>query len=294
MTEKEITSHYKIAAEKILEFLHERLGFQLWAVTRTYNDHWIMLVTKDNGYHVKDGDVFVWSDSFCSRMVQSKGPQIAPRVKDIPEYVSAPIGTEFPIASYIGMPLKKDDGSLFGTLCAIDPVEHPDSLLDELPLIKLFSELLEQLLQADMKTAELLDRLENAQLTMGKDPVTQLNNQATWDLLMIKEQKRCDELGSSALIIILNIDNGVSLSKVAQYLKDIFRSTDIEAYMGNNCFAVLAIEIDNLFNEEFISRIIQSFIAENITGKIGWAEHDPRNTLKETQVIAEKNMMPIT
>jgi len=34
----------------VLAFLHRRLGFDLWMVTRTEGDNWIVLQTEDHGY----------------------------------------------------------------------------------------------------------------------------------------------------------------------------------------------------------------------------------------------------
>ena len=298
--ESEITAHFRVAAKKILTFLHKRLGFQLWAVTRSYNDHWIMLVTEDNGYNVKDGDVFVWSDSFCSRMVHAKGPQITPKVKDVPEYMSAPIGKEYPTSSYIGIPLKQEDGTLFGTLCAIDPAEKPDSIVNEAPLIHLFAELLSQLIDADMKTQKFMSDIELVKLKTELDPDTGLYNSNAWDIYIAKEQKRCDTFGSPALILLIKLDHTVDsteeadhLKKIAAYIKNIFRASDIVAYLGGNTYAVLAVEIDSLLIKEFISRIQQSFIAKNISASMGWAEHDPEKKLTETQLRAENNLKPL-
>ncbi len=51
------------------------------------------------------GDVFAWSDSFCSRMVRGLGPRVAPVSEDVPAYRDAPIGRQVPIGAYVGVPL---------------------------------------------------------------------------------------------------------------------------------------------------------------------------------------------
>ena len=299
MDNNEISIHFKTAANKILHFLHERFGFQLWSITRVNGNHWVMLVTRDDGYNVEDGDMFVWSDSFCFRMVQSLGPQIAPRVKEIEAYASAPINKDLPISAYIGVPLKLDDGRLFGTLCAIDPVEQPDSLKDELPLISLFAELISQIIQADMKTQKLINEVELARLNSYREPTTNLYNSEAWNILLAKEQERCDVFSSPAMILIIKVNDtrknetNYLLEKISDYLNKIFRLSDIKAYLGNNTFAVLAIEIDHELTEDFITRIQCTLTSEKIPVDIGWAEHDPKNRLIETQAIAEKNISPL-
>ena len=59
----DLTSHdFESAGRSILEFLHKRFGFDLWMVTRTDGDNWIVLQTEDHGYGVKPGTVFRWAD----------------------------------------------------------------------------------------------------------------------------------------------------------------------------------------------------------------------------------------
>ena len=65
---------FQEASEAVLNHLHEILGFDLWMVTRTEGEDWIVLQAADQGYGVSKGDVFRWTDSFCSRMVEGLGP----------------------------------------------------------------------------------------------------------------------------------------------------------------------------------------------------------------------------
>ena len=53
-------------------------------------------------------------------MVLGKGPRIAPDSKDS-LYAEAGINKLVDINAYIGQPLFNEDGSIFGTLCAVDP-----------------------------------------------------------------------------------------------------------------------------------------------------------------------------
>ena len=118
-------SDFYDAAYSSLDFLQEKLPFGLWMFTRANEetDEWAVIASADRKYGVQDGDVFKWSDSFCSRMVKGLGPCIAPCSDDIEAYRDAPIRQKLDIRSYIGIPLKKADGEFFGTLCAIDNEE---------------------------------------------------------------------------------------------------------------------------------------------------------------------------
>lgn len=83
---------FNTAALTVLGYLHERLRFDLWIVTRTEGSDWIILQANDQGYGIKAGDVLSWTDSFCSRMVNSAGPRIAPCSDEVAAHIEAPIG----------------------------------------------------------------------------------------------------------------------------------------------------------------------------------------------------------
>ena len=76
-------SNFQEAVQAVLESLHERLGFQLWMFTRVEGEDWIVLEAADYGYGVSSGNVFQWSDSFCSRMVRGEGPRVTPNSQPI-------------------------------------------------------------------------------------------------------------------------------------------------------------------------------------------------------------------
>ena len=121
---------FNAAGEQVLKYLHNHLGFGLWMITRTEGNDWIVLQTEDHGYGIQPGHVFNWEDSYCSQMVQGKGPRIAPNSEEIKLYAEPKINNIADIKAYIGHPLINEDGSLFGTLCAIDPSPQPKKIED--------------------------------------------------------------------------------------------------------------------------------------------------------------------
>jgi GAF domain-containing protein len=116
---------FTAASGAVLELLRDRFGFALWTITRAAGEDWILLSVQDEGYGIRSGDVFRWSDSMCSRMVAGLGPNVAGDVSLIPAYAEAPITGQLDIGAYIGVPLTRPDGTVFGTMCAIDPAPCP-------------------------------------------------------------------------------------------------------------------------------------------------------------------------
>ena len=145
---------FQDAGEAVLKFLHQHFGFDLWMITRVEGQDWIVLQSEDHGYDIRPGQVFQWADSFCSHMVAGKAPRIAPRSEEIPLYATAPINQQVCIKSYIGQPLLKEDGSLFGTLCAIDPETKSEAIVQDMQLVELLGQLLSSILQAELRQSE--------------------------------------------------------------------------------------------------------------------------------------------
>lgn len=101
------------------------MNFGLWMITKVEGDDWIVMKSKDSAYGVQDGDVFVWMESFCSRMVKGSGPTFAPESDRVMAYKEAEIGRKIPIQAYMGFPIFRDNGELLGTVCAIDKSPVP-------------------------------------------------------------------------------------------------------------------------------------------------------------------------
>ena len=140
---------FDAAASAVLDLVHPRLGFWASLVTRIEDDQWVIEQARDDGYGINTGDAYALADTYCARMFEGVGPRFAPESRSVPCYASAAIGKKLPIAAYIGVPLIRGDGSLYGTLCAIDPAPQAPSVGSELPLLEVSGRLLSSLLEKD-------------------------------------------------------------------------------------------------------------------------------------------------
>lgn len=295
--------NFEQASCAVLTFLNKRFGFKLWMVTRTEGEDWIVLQSKDQGYQIESGRVFKWADSFCSQMVQGKGPRIAPRSEDIPVYANAEINKQADIKAYIGQPLMKEDGSLFGTLCAIDPQPHPERLVEEEGLINLLGQMLSYILQGELREIEHIRQSERFKEEALSDSLTGLFNRRGWDKLLAIEEDRCKFYGHPAAIIMIDLNNlkmindslghdagDELIQKTAATLSKCVRSNDVVARLGGDEFSVLSIE-NNLINATGLAnRILQAFAEENISAAIGVAMRNPAYGLLTAMHEADKKM----
>ncbi len=279
---------FESASRGVLAFLHKRLGFGLWMVTRTEGDDWIVLQSEDHGYGVKDGAVFRWADSFCSQMVQGRGPCIAPKSIDIPAYANAPIGRQVNIGAYVGVPISDADGSLFGTLCAIDPQTQPESLHGELPLIELFGRLLSCLLASELKAISSQRRAEKNYTRTSMDHQTGLMNLAGWENVLEAEERRCRVYGHSACIVSIRIGNedqdesslDANIIATSKALKGCLGPNDSVARVAPNLFLMMGAERNREQASDLVLAIQTAMTETGIPYGMGHANREPTNGLK--------------
>ena len=295
--------NFEEAGQAVLKFLYQKFGFNLWMITRTEGDDWIVLQSEDNGYNVQPGQVFRWADSFCSHMVQGKAPRIAPRSEDIPLYVNAPIAKQVEIKAYIGQPLTKEDGSLFGTLCAIDPKPQSEAIIKEAGLIDLLGQMLSYILQGELREVEQIRQRERFKEEALNDSLTGLFNRRAWDNLIGLEEERCKRYGHPTAILMIDLNNLKTVNdslghtagdeliqKAATALKGCVRSNDIVARLGGDEFAILSIENNQVNAENLVNRVLQVFAEANISAAIGLAMRNPLNGLLKALQEADEKM----
>lgn len=294
---------FEAASRATLAYLHQRLGFDLWMMTRVEGSNCIVLQAENHGYNVEEGTVFRWGDSFCSEMVLGRAPRVALRAQDVPLFAVSPIGQQAPIGAYIGVPLTSTDGSLFGTLCAIDPRPQKESIRDELPLIEFLARLLGTVLIADLKAAKQARLLERSQQTARTDALTGLFNRHGWEQSIATEEARAKRYGSPACVLIVDLDGlkqindtkghvyGDALIRSASTsIRSAIRENDIIARIGGDEFAILGIECDAVGCEAIFKNVTDALLSNGISASVGKAMRDHRLGLFEAIATADRAM----
>ena len=294
---------FETASNEVLAYLHQRLGFDLWMVTRTESDDWIVLTAQDHGYDVASGDVFRWTDSFCSRMVRGLGPRVAPVSSEVREYATAPIAKQVPIGAYVGVPLTRHGGKLFGTLCAIDPQPVADEIQNELPLVEMMARLLTTILENELKAEEEHRRAERATAESLTDKLTGLYNRRGWEDLLAIEDKRCRRYGHPACVVSIDLDElkvlndtqghaqgDALLCRAANAMKTVTRESDVAARVGGDEFAILAVECDLGGADLLIKRLEQLLAEQGVLASIGSSMRKASGSLAEAHQSADRRM----
>lgn len=294
---------FEATGKAVLAYLRRRLGFSLWMLTRTRGDDWIVLQSDDHRYGIGPGRVFKWADSFCSQMVQGNGPRVAPSSNDVPAYAAAPIAQQVEIQAYIGVPITSPDGSLFGTLCAVDPAKQPESIVDEQELVELLASMLSTILGAELKLNEAIRHSERLAMDACTDALTRLSNRRAWDDLLAKEEERCRRYGHAAAVFAIDLDKlkqvndtdghaagDALIESAASALRDITRQSDVVARLGGDEFGIVAVECDRDGADILGGRLRAEFSRRGLEMSMGTAMRDPSKTLLDACAEADHRM----
>ena len=166
------------ACRLVVDHLKREVPLAFWAVSRYEDDQQIYVCVEDDAYGKATGGSEPWSDSFCQYMVTGAAPQIAPDAMAVPEYASTSAARDMAIGAYVGVPIRGADGTLYGTICGLDPRVASQTLTERAPLLHLFATLLGQILQAENLRAEAVDREAKLHWSAFHDHLTGLPNRA--------------------------------------------------------------------------------------------------------------------
>ncbi|RFU20095.1 GAF domain-containing protein [Geodermatophilus marinus] len=141
------------AACGALEFLHEQLGWDVWAVTRVVGDLQVVLHAHPAAV-LPPGSALPWANSFCQLMTVGQGPRAATVTAAVPAYASRRLGPLTGVAAYIGVPLVTGGGELFGTVCGLGFRARPRSATRDLPQVEFAARMISTLMAAGVSPSD--------------------------------------------------------------------------------------------------------------------------------------------
>jgi len=166
----------------LLNVICQTTGMGFAAVARVTDERWITCSVQDNVlFGLKPGDELQIKTTICDEIRQNPKPVIIDNVSEDKEYHDHHTPAMYKLQSYISVPIMRQDGSFFGTLCAIDP--KPNSLKEfkVREMFNLFAELIsfhlagiEQAVENKKALEEKTNLLEKTQVK--KDEAERLNS----------------------------------------------------------------------------------------------------------------------
>ena len=292
------------AAGDLLDALQRQFGLDLWLLTRVRDDEQRVVVARGRaGVSVPLGAVQSWAGSYCSRMLAGEAPRCAPRTRDVPAYA----GRETPylrqVGAYLGVPVLEEDGTLFGTVCALSSREQPESLEQALPVVEAAVRLLATVLAKEAAAAERSAAAAEAYALAERDVLTGLLNRRGWQSRIAVEEARCRREGVPTSVVVLDLDGlkqvndelghaagDERLALVAEVLAATSRPTDAVARTGGDEFGVLAVGCGRGSLGELVARLEGALGDAGTSASVGAACRRPTETLLDTWHRADERM----
>lgn len=276
-------SDYETATREVLAHLHDRMGFRLWMMTRSDGADWTVLQLQNQIYPIEQGDILPGVESLCSRMIANEVPYIVPDCRQMFQGGGMPV-SRLDIGAFVSVPVQRADGTLFGTLCALDPEPQPPGIVDELSTIELLVRLLGTLLEAEQLADQRARELGATVNIAMRDDLTEALNRRGWKHRLAFETERAKVFGSHSCVMLIDLDDLKSvndrhghaagdelLKRTADCLRGALRSSDALARMGGDEFAVLIAECDERAARQILSGIRDALARAGIEASLGMA-----------------------
>ncbi len=134
----------------LLETLMLATGMGFVAVARVTESRWVTCRSLDRiSFGLEAGDELDVESTLCNEVRQYDREIVIDDVGSDPIYVGHHCPSRYGFRSYVSLPIRRKDGSFFGTLCAIDP--EPRMVKDDqvLSMFRLFAKMIGQVLDTD-------------------------------------------------------------------------------------------------------------------------------------------------
>jgi diguanylate cyclase len=277
---------FDAACEAVVAYLHDTVPMGYWSVSRYDGTDQVYLALRDDSYDKVVGDRHAWSDSLCQFATTGAAPQIAPDAMAVPQYAAAGIASEIEIGAYVGVPIRQADGSLFGTICGLDPKVQSPALAEHEGLLGLLSTLLGAILEADLVRADQARRLEQAEARAETDQLTGVVNRHGWERYIALEEERYRRFGDPGSVIMIDLDGlkvvndsfghaagDAYICRAAELLKRTVRAGDLVARLGGDEFGVLVTHSTPEETTVLAERLRAALQGEGIASSIGHAPY---------------------
>jgi transcriptional regulator with XRE-family HTH domain len=128
---------------KLLEVICRTTGMGFAAIARVTEDKWIACRVRDEiQLGLKPGDELKVETTVCNEIRQSGEAVIIDHIDKDETFFRHPMAAMYGFKSYISVPIIRQDGTFFGTLCAIDKKPAKLNNPQTIGMFKLFAELI--------------------------------------------------------------------------------------------------------------------------------------------------------
>lgn len=127
----------------ILDIVCRMTGMRFAAVARVTEDRWIACSVRDDiAFGLKPGGELKVETTLCHQVRENGEAVVIDHVAEDATYSAHHTPRMYRLQSYISMPIRLADGSIFGTLCAMDPEPHRLKTRETIDMFEMFADLI--------------------------------------------------------------------------------------------------------------------------------------------------------
>ncbi|MCC5950401.1 MAG: sensor domain-containing diguanylate cyclase [Nitriliruptoraceae bacterium] len=303
LLDEQALDDFEVASRAVLRFLRAELPMGYWSIARVEGGHQRYLYLDEDAYGVVEGDSHPWESSFCIHMVAGEAPRVAPDVRRVPTYVMAEAALPLSIGAYVGIPVQDADGSLFGTICGLDPGQVDDRYLDAQAWLELVASMLTHVLRGARQRMDLAREADRARVLAMTDDLTGLANRRAWDDLAGAEAARLRTLGDPGIVLIVDLDGLKAVNdrqgheagdayivRAARALRTGLPTSAIGARLGGDEFAVLVPGMGSDAVDDLLDRLEAGFADVHVQASVGHAALEIATGLRGAMEAADARM----
>ncbi|MGN5524229.1 GAF domain-containing sensor histidine kinase [Xanthomonas hortorum] len=152
----------------VLTILTRLTGMGFAAVARVTDTRWVTCQVRDDlSFGLTPGDELPLVTTFCDSVRTQGNALWFGHASEHPVFRGHPTPRLYGFESYVSVPIKFDDGSVFGTLCALDPLPRVmDAPMVE--KVELLAQLLAAQIQAEQRAEESAQESLRARSELGR------------------------------------------------------------------------------------------------------------------------------
>jgi signal transduction histidine kinase len=140
------------AVPKILDVVSRMTGMGFVAIARVTSDQWVCCAVRDNmGFGLGEGGELQVETTICNEIRQHGRTVVINDVQTDGAFCDHPTPAMYGFRSYISAPISLSDGTIWGTLCAIDPMPRELDKPEILGSFQLLGELIAAQLEIDRR-----------------------------------------------------------------------------------------------------------------------------------------------
>jgi len=222
---------------------------------------------------------------FCKHVVQDKSVLYIKNAALDSQWDDNPEFIDDGLKSYLGLPIIRNDGSAFGTLCIMD-FDETDYPEDYLELV----EHLRDIIEDDLIMIDNFCKVRDMAMI---DPLTSINNRRSFTLLAQQKLKLSKRMELLTAVLFIDVNDFKPLNDqyghevgdqvlitLANTLNNFFRDVDVVGRLGGDEFVVILHLKNSQDMEGIVSRLKKSFVSNIINAGI------PNSTISIGHIIA--------